>query len=307
VPPDKQAVVLRFGRIVGVKQSGLVMSLPRPIQQVVLLPGPTAQMDMTIFAAHRAIRYEDFQRGIGSPTRLTAGAFLTGDNGVILLDSHITWRVSNAADYLLAQDRVESALQGLFVAAATDVAAAHRLDDFLAVRPERASDVRADARRQAIRAELAARVNTLLRAIQAGGQPGLGVEVTRVDLTPMLPEAAKEAFDRVLQATQATEQDLAAARTQALYTMQAADQERSQLLNDARAAVAERVGRARQQTAAIVALEQREDPASRPSLLDEIYRDRVAAVLRKAGTVSALDPRGGNALIIPGPEMQTAP
>ena len=139
------------------------------------------------------------------------------------------------------------------------------------------------------------------------GEPGLGVEVTRVDLTPLLPPAAKAAFDHVLQANQQTEQSLANARTIALYDMQTAEQDRSNVLNGARAAAGEQVGAAREHTAAIIALEEKADPASRPSLLDEVYRERVAAVLNKAGTVSALDPRGGNALIVPGPAMGAAP
>ncbi|GAC1342467.1 MAG: protease modulator HflK [Acetobacteraceae bacterium] len=309
VPPDKQAVVLRFGRVVAVQQSGLVVTLPRPIQEVVLLPGPTTQLDLPIDASHRAIRGMA-SRGVRSREAAippTAGAFLTGDNGVIVLDARLTWRVADAAAYLLAQDRVETGLQRVFAAAATEVAAGHELDDFLAVRPERDSDPGAQARRQAIRGELAMRINASLRGLETEGEAGLGVEVTRVDVTPLLPPAAKDAFDRVLQSTQLTEQGLATARTQALYTLQQAEQQRNRILTDARAAAGERIGVARERTAAIVSVQQRADPANRPSLLDQVYRERVAEVLRRAGTVSALDPRGGNALIIPGPTMGTPP
>lgn len=310
VPPDQQAVVLRFGHVVGVQQSGLVMTLPRPIQEVVLLPGPTTQRDLVIDASHRSI--QGLVSAVLRPRDVslprTAGTFLTGDGAVVLLDAHVTWRVADPVAYLMARDRVEIGLQRLFAAAATDVAAGHELDDFLAVRPERASDPGAQARRQAIRGELAEQLNARLRGVQQDRQAsGLGVEVTRVDLTPLLPLAAKDAFDRVLQSAQMTEQGLAFARTQALYTGQSAEQERNRILTEARAAAGEQVASARERTAAIVALQEQADPASRPSLLDQVYRERAAAVLRKAGSVSALDPRGGNPLIIPGPRMGTSP
>ena len=304
VPPDQQAVVLRFGRVVGVQQSGLVMTLPRPIQDVVLLPGPTAQNGLDIDMSHRAIRVSSGPASARGPLRGTpAGTFLTGDNAVIVLNAHVTWRVANEAAYLVAQDRVEPALQRLFAAAATDIAAGHELDDFLAVRPERAGDPAAQARRQAIRGEFAERLNDLLRRFGNAAGPGLGVEITRVDLTPLLPPAAKEAFDRVLQSAQAAEQNLAYARTQALFTTQAAQQDRGRVLTEARAGAGERVSLARERTAAITALEQEANPASRPSLLDQVYRERVAAVVRNAGSLSAIDLRGDNPLIIPGPVM----
>lgn len=309
VPPDRQAVVLRFGRVVAVQQAGLVITLPRPIQDVVLLPGPTAQFELPIDASHRAIRglTPRSVRTREAAVPPAAGAFLTGDDAIILVDARLTWRVADAAAYLLARDRVEAGLQRLFAGAATEVAAGHELDDFLAVRPERASDPSAQARRQAIRGELAARLNAVLRGLETDGGAGLGVEVTRVDLTPLLPPAAKDAFDRVLQSAQQTEQGLAAARTQAVYSVQLAEQQRNRVLTEARAAAGEQVGAARERTASIMSVQERADPATRPSLLDQVYRERVAEVLRKAGTVSALDPRGGNPLIIPGPTMGAPP
>ena len=52
----------------------------------------------------------------------------------------------------------------------------------------------------------------------------------------------------------------------------------------------------------MLALEQRVDPATRPSLLDRAYRERIAKVLRAAGSVTAVD---GHGRVIP-PGAQTA-
>lgn len=60
------------------------------------------------------------------------------------------------------------------------------------------------------------------------------------------------------------------------------------------------MGKVRDQVAAIAALETRDDPAGRPGLLDRLYRERIAGVLGQAASVIAVDPDGGNRLILPG-------
>jgi cell division septum initiation protein DivIVA len=124
--------------------------------------------------------------------------------------------------------------------------------------------------------------------------------VTRADIDAMLPPAAKFAFDEVLTATQMAEQGLAAARTDALRTQQAADQERDLVLTAAQATADENLGRARSQSAMITALEQGVTPDIRPSLTERVYRERIATILRLAGGVSTVDPRSGARIIMPG-------
>ncbi len=68
----------------------------------------------------------------------------------------------------------------------------------------------------------------------------------------------------------------------------------------ASATAAETVGRAQTQTASVLALHARMTPASRAGLLDQVYRDQLGVVIRSAGQVSAIDPRGGARLILPG-------
>ena len=45
---------------------------------------------------------------------------------------------------------------------------------------------------------------------------------------------------------------------------------------------------------------QRMDPATRPSLLEQAYRERIAGILKQAGAVTTVDLRGGTRLILPG-------
>ncbi len=291
VPPGSQAVVLRFGRVVGVQQSGLVLALPRPLEQVVLLPGAENQLVLKVAAPSARIPgIIDDASGAGDLPP-DAGLYLTGDGGVVLLDAAIDWRIADASSYYVARDHVPAALRRIFLRAGVMVAASRQLDDFLAVRPERAADATAQ--------DLVAAMNAQLGALTRAGA-GLGVEVTRADVTALLPPSARSSFDAVLDATQRAEQGLAMARTEAARARQQADQTRDSLLSAAHASAAERLAGARASTAVISALEARMDPAGRPSMLDQVYRDRIGKILRQAGSVSTVDAKSVSRLILPG-------
>lgn len=299
VPPGLQSVILRFGRIVRVQQSGLVLALPRPIEQVILLPSGERQLEQKITARTARIAGLEDDTVAADDIPADAGSYLTGDGGVVVLDATLTFRISDAAAYYVAQAHVPAALRRLFVSASVAVAARHELDDFLAVRPERANDPAAQAARAAVRGELVADINKSLSALQHDGA-SLGVEATRADVTALLPPGAKSAFDAVLEAAQRAEQGLASARTDAAHTLQQADRDRDRILTGAHAAATERVEAARTTTASLSALEARMDATTRPALLDQLYRDRIATVLHQAGGVSAVDAKSVSRVILSG-------
>ncbi len=304
VPADSQTVVLRFGRIAGVQQAGLTVSWPRPVGQVVLVPGADRLLTLrTATTARVAGLVDSFTQANGVTLPDGAGSFLTGDGGVVLLSAAITYQVTDGAAYYLAQAHVEPALQRLFAASAVAVAATRALDDFLVARPDRTdADVSratmAEVRRQAIRGDLEREMNRRLAELVTREAP-LGVVVSRVDLEATLPPAAKIAFDGVLVAIQLAEQGIAGARTEATRTLQAADRERDRLLATARASAEERVGEARARTAAIAAIEASMTPGSRPAMLDQLYRDQLAPLLHKVGRLTAVDANGGARIILP--------
>jgi hypothetical protein len=97
------------------------------------------------------------------------------------------------------------------------------------------------------------------------------------------------------------EEALASARTDAARTLQDADQERDRIIAAANAGAAERVGEAHRQVATILLLAGRGAAEGRQGLLEQIWRDRVRAILRQAGSVVAVDPAGGSRLILPAP------
>jgi regulator of protease activity HflC (stomatin/prohibitin superfamily) len=298
IPPGTQAVVQRFGRIVQVQQSGLLWSWPRPLESLVRLPSPERQMVLHVAARTASVPgiVDDSVQMRDIPP--DAGLYLTGDGALVLLDASITWRIADAGAYLLAQDHVPAALRRLFIDAAVRVAAARQLDDFMAARPERAADPAAQAARNAVRGDLVAAMNAHLHMLADAGA-GLGVEVTRADVTALLPPSAKTSYDAVLDATQRAEQGMAAARTDATRLRQQAERGRDSLLTAAHAQAEERLARARTSTASITALEAR-DPATRPSLLDQLYRDRISTILAQAASTSAVDPKSVSRVILPG-------
>ena len=302
VPPDSQAVVLRFGRIVRLQPAGLVIAWPGPIETVMLLPSPQRQLELRVDAAAAPgpALVDPASRAAGELSPATVGTYLTGDGGVVLLDATLTYRIADARDYFIAAAHIAPALRRLFLASAVSVAAARTMDDFMVVNSDRRpNDAAVQARREALRGALVQDMNRRLDALDRRGA-GLGVAIARADVTALLPPAAKFAFDAVLEATQMAEQGLATARTDAARTQQAADQERDRILAAARASADERVGTAKEHAATVLALEQRMDPASRPSLLDQLYRERIAGILRQAGGVTTVDLRGGTRVILPG-------
>jgi regulator of protease activity HflC (stomatin/prohibitin superfamily) len=228
-----------------------------------------------------------------------AGVYMTGDGGVVLLDATLTWRISDAAAYYVMQAHVGPALRRLFMQASVVIAARHDLDDFLAARPERARDPATQTARNAIRGEFVAQINASLRTLEQSGE-GLGVEAMRADISATLPPGARSAFDAVLEASQHAEQELAAARTDAATRKLTAYRERDRILSGAHAAATERVEAARTATASITALEAGMNQAGRPAILDQLYRDRIAAVLQQAGGLSAVDPKSVSHLILSG-------
>jgi modulator of FtsH protease HflK len=318
VPPDRRAVVLRFGGVDRVRESGLLLAWPQPIEQVRLLPAPDRQIEYKIVAQQTGFVSDETDMQLapnddvihlqGDRDLNNAVYLLTGDGNVVNLDATVFFTITDPAAYLLAEDRVRPALNRLYLASAVALAASRGLDDFLVARPDAAqnstdgaaAEAALAARRQALRGDLVMAINGRLRALRRSGMD-LGIEVGRVDVVALLPPVAKAAFDAVLTAAQIADQGAAAARTDAAHMTQEADREHDRLLAEASAAGEERVRTASTDTARIDALTTRETPQNRDALMLQAYRTQVAAILQRAGEVTAVDSRGGQQLVLPGP------
>jgi regulator of protease activity HflC (stomatin/prohibitin superfamily) len=323
VPPDSRAVILRFGSVVRQQGAGLLIAWPRPIEQVVLLPSADRQIEFRIdrFEGAGGVPAETRSQPIGlangpaadsipgfdmsDDPRLNAGFLLTGDSSVVHLEATLFYQISDPVEYLISADHVGPALERLFVASAVYVCAGRDLDTILVARPEasRNGDDKFRAGREQLRTDLMNAVNERLEDLAQQGA-GLGVTVSRVDLVPAIPSGAKSEFDRVLIATQAAEESIAEARTEAELVAQRANRESDSIVTRATAKAEEEVTDATARTAAIAALAQESPGLSRQTLINRLYYDRVGAILAKAGSVETVDREGESHIILPGPTQK---
>ena len=303
IASDSQAVVTRFGRIVRSQEAGLLIAWPRPIEQVLLLPGPERQLSQDVAALQpptdRAAALIGPTSALALPSN--ASAYMTGDGNAVLLSATLTYRISDPTAYALQESHVPAALNRLFRASTVQVAAGRNLNDFLVVPSAAQAGEGASvmALRAEVRGELLQSVNARLQALASAGAP-LGVEVERIDMTASLPPEAKSAFDAVLVAAQAADRGVATARTDAERRRQGAQQLREQLISSAQAEAQEMVSNATVATAAILPLEREESPLTRNSLLMNQYRTDVSSIMNHAGEVTLVNPKSGVRFLMPG-------
>jgi regulator of protease activity HflC (stomatin/prohibitin superfamily) len=302
VPPESRAIVYQFGKIVRQQRAGLLLAWPRPIEQVVILPSADRQIEF---------RIDGFEPGSNPKhafyynARMNSAFLLTGDTSVVHLEATLFYQIVDPAAYILTGEHLGPAVHRLFVASAVSVCAARDLDTILVARPELATGSNAAARagRERLRTDLMNAINHRLDDLSGVGA-GLGIKVSRVDLAASIPNGAKDAFDRVLVASQEAERSIAEARTDAAATAQSANQEQDRILTNAEAKAEERTTEAKSRTAAIDALARGAPGFSGATLAKRIYVDRIGAILAKAARVDTVDQSGGIHLILPGPVPQ---
>ncbi len=303
VPPDSQAVVVRFGAIARVQGPGLLLAWPKPIEQVVLVPAAARQIQLPIArfldSEKESFMTSTFGFSPSDTARLNGGFLLTGDSSVVHLVAQVFYQINDAEAYMVAADHVGPALQRLFIASTVDALAARDLDTVLVARPEIAARNAEAARRERLRGDLVNAVNRRLQDLADKGA-GLGITVSRVDLVPAIPGGAKNAFDEVLVVTQEAEQAIAGAHTGAEMAMQEANQSKDRITTNATAAAEERVSGATVATASIAALGKANADMSRGMQMSRLYYDRIGPILKKAGHVEVVAKDGTARLLLPG-------
>jgi regulator of protease activity HflC (stomatin/prohibitin superfamily) len=293
IPADSRAIVLRFGAIADERGPGLLIAWPRPLEDVVLLPLRDRQMELVVD--------QELATDVGSDARRNAKFQLTGDSGVVHLQATVFYQITDAAAYVLAAQQVKLALRRLFTASAVAICAGRDLDGIIMARvPADTSGERLSrSRQERLRADLVAAVNRRLAAL-AADRAGLGVTVSRIDLTASLPSQAKGAFDQVLTSTQKADRELAEARADASRIAQTANQERDRILAEAVALAAERRTEAQARTVNIAAIKPQFGGKAQAALINRIYYERVGALLKKAARIDTIDPHTSGQLFLPG-------
>lgn len=295
IGPESRAVVLRLGELVRVQDAGLLLAWPQPFEQVVLLPSADRVIEHPVDSLLRSTQF-DANALPSSDAMAGSGYLLTGDAGVVQLQVRVFYRVTDPYAFVLQGEHVLPALDRLVERNAALACASRDLDAILVARPELLdADSQLGERRERLRGDLRRDINHSLDALSAAGA-GLGLQVVRVDLQSSLPSNAVSAFDAVLTARQLAEQEVASARNDAAKQAQAATQDVDRTLQVAQASASERLAKAGADTATINSLE----TAADPGLLWRLYRERVAAILAKAGSVTSVDPRDDGQLILQG-------
>ncbi|WP_371368890.1 protease modulator HflK [Pseudomonas sp. QL9] len=300
VGPDSRAVVLRMGALNRIQNPGLLLAWPRPFEQVVMLPSAERVIERRVETLLRSVQAQKADLDVSLSNDATAGSgyLLTGDAGVVQLDVRVFYKVTDPYAFVLQGEHVLPALDRLVERSAVAVCAARDLDTILVARPELVgSDSHVAERRERLRGDLQQGINQNLAALAATGN-GLGVQIERVDVQSSLPRDAVSAFNAVLTASQLAEQNVAAAQNDAARQTQAATQSADRTLQVAHAQAGERLAKARTDTATIASLAGSQDPG----LLQRLYRERLPAILGKAGAVTTVDPRDAGHLILPGPK-----
>jgi regulator of protease activity HflC (stomatin/prohibitin superfamily) len=306
VPADSQAIVIRLGTVERVQGPGLLLALPRPIEQIVLVPASARQTQFTISRFVDSLS-PDVLAGIIAATqgyplsdapRLNSGFLMTGDSNVVHLEAQIFYQISDPIAYMIQADHVGPALQRLFVASTVGTLASRDLDSILVARPEIASQNTEAQRRERLRTDLMNAVNRRLEGLAERGA-GLGITVSRVDLVPSIPNGAKVAFDSVLVVGQEADQSVAEARTNSSLTMQRAQSARDRTTTDATARAEEAVSAANVATASITALGQNTQDMSHGMQMSRLYYDRIGGIINKAGRVEIVESNGSVRLLLP--------
>lgn len=314
VQAQQRAVVVRLGAIHRVQDAGLLWALPPPFEQVLMLPSNEAMLELDVkglqrSSAARAAEMSAADDDEAAPlddSMAGSGLQLTGDSGIVQLQARVYYQVVDARAYVLQREHVAPALDRLVTRVALAACAARDLDTILVARPElvgndSSNGGNAAEQRERLRGELVQKINRGLAALREHGAD-LGIEVARVDVQSSLPQATVSAFNAVATATQQAERNIAEARSDAAWRVQQATQNSDRQLEVAQAEASERVAKARNDTAAILQLAQAVRDGTDPGLLQRVYRERIGAILAKAGSVNTVPPGAEPRLILPAAE-----
>lgn len=300
VGPESRAVVLRLGAEQRIQNAGLLLAWPRPFEQVVMLPsaGRVTERRVELLLRSDLAQKSDRDGSLASDAMAGSGYLLTGDSGAVQLDVRVFYTVNDPYAFARQGAHVEPALDRLVERNAVQICASRDMDAILVARPELVGgDTQLAAHREQLRGDLQQGINRSLARLNSAGV-SLGIEVVRVDVQSSLPLSAVSAFNAVLTASQQAEQAVAKARNDAARQLQQATQAADRTVQVAQAQASERLSRAQSQTATIVGLAQQQDP----QLLLRLYRERVPAILARAGSVTMVDKEDAGRMILPGPK-----
>jgi len=283
VQPDEVAVTYRFGALVGdgqgaVREPGLLLALPRPIERVVRVPVArvfqTELRDLHFTQSEdKVTRYLVTNRSSLDPER--TGYALTGDQNIVHIAMVARWQVRDPIAWSHDVERPEALLRAAVLRAAVATVGGASVDGVL-------SD-----RRQSLVDDISRRADASLEAWGAGVSI---VSLELLDLTP--PQQVNEAFRDVQTAAIESETRIRSAEEYREVQLPKARSDKTRAIQAAESDALERVQTARSEAEAFLALaaEHRTDAGV---VRERLYREGMEAVLKGAGKVEFLPPPVG--------------
>jgi membrane protease subunit HflK len=275
VKPDEVAVVLRWGRLVGVTAPqqehgpGLLFAFPRPVDRVVRVPIKRVWEVPVSALAPRFMTEEP------SLDPLVHGYALTGDRNVVHVDMVARYRVRDPAEWAFYGPRSDDVLRVEVTAAVVRSIGEMGVDRVLA-----------DGRKD-LAATAARRAQAGLDAVHAG------LELTSLELTRLMPPFALAAdFNAVQSAFIGAETRRKEAQAFAGTAIPQARADADSAVQAARGAAEADRARALGDSAAFLALD-REYRANQAVVRERLYRDAVERAIARATTVRWIPPPVG--------------
>jgi membrane protease subunit HflK len=280
VRADEVAVVLRWGRLVGVTPAlqqhgpGLLFAFPKPIDEVVRVQVKHVwEVPVSTLApSNSAPTYTDIAAATLDP--LTEGYALTGDHNIVQADMVARYRVSDPGEWAFYGPRAEDVLSVEVTSAMVRSLGEMGVDRVLS-----------DGRK--------ALVATVTRRVQAGLDAAhAGIELTSIELTRLAPPSALAGdFDAVQSAfiqSQTAQNEAQAFAQSAIPTARA---KADAGVEAARGAADSQLATARGDARAFRALD-REYRANAVVVRERLYRDAIEKALA-ATTVRWIPPPSG--------------
>lgn len=333
VQPGEVALVLRMGRLVGdtpqtqVRQPGLLLALPYPIDQVIRVP---VQQEREAAITQLRLRGGG---GSGQLDPILDGYTLSGDQHVLQVDLHVKYRIVDPIAFQLKTAEPERVLTDLVTAATVQTIATWHVQD--ALRLQRAVAEAApveidvpDLNRPVIAAEelaedpVAAGVpaERLANVIRAAAQERadfleLGIELTAIEFREILPTPQlADVFQKVQSERIAIETRKREAEGFAAQTIPQAESQRNSLVNEATRHRTELVTKAEEEVALFENMfaQYRQNPEL---VWNRMHLETIEKVMETAGefrfvsdsTRLLLSPSGKPAPQLPAPQPSVTP
>lgn len=134
VTPGNVGLLLRFGRLAGasragqIKQPGLVVALPYPVDRLFLVPGPDREGEVPIDEVWKPI---DETATLDKINPIVEGYCLTGDQNIVQARLVAKYRVSDPIRFRLAMSNPEGILHDTVLAALTQTVGGWKVNDVL--------------------------------------------------------------------------------------------------------------------------------------------------------------------------------